>query len=178
MARIPENRVPIPVKPVKFIHRLRAFIRGRNLSLATEKSYVNWTKRFIKFHGMKHPDELSPSHVEQFLHSLAVINVVTINTQKAALNAMAFLFNQFLNKPLGQLNITNAKRKRKVPVVFSHREALNVIDNLSSPWDLMAGIMYGSGLRVNEVITLRIKDIDFDNARLVIENAKGVVRAE
>ena len=173
MARIPENRVPIPVRPVKFIHRLRAFIRERNLSLATEKSYVSWVKRFIKFHGMRHPDELDAGHVEQFLHSLVVINVVTVNTQKAALNALAFLFNQFLGRPLGQLNITNAKLKRKVPVVFSHREALSVIDGLAQPWDLMAGIMYGSGLRVNEVITLRVKDIDFDNARIVIENAKG-----
>ena len=112
MARIPENRLPIPVRPNKFIHRLRYFIRKRNLSWSTEKVYVNWTKRLIKFHGMKHPDEMTPANVEQFLHSLAVVDVVTVNTQKAALNAMAFLFNQFLNRPLGQLNITSARRKQ------------------------------------------------------------------
>jgi integron integrase len=173
VARIPENRMPLPVHPNKFIHRLRAFIRKRNLSLSTEKSYVNWTKRFIKFHGMKHPDEMGPEHVEQFLHSLAVVDVVTVNTQKAALNAMAFLFNQFLAMPLGQLNITSAKRKHKVPIVFSHKEALKVIGALAPPWNLMASIMYGSGLRVSEVITLRVKDIDFDNHRLVVENGKG-----
>jgi hypothetical protein len=131
--------------PNNFIHRLRAFVRERNLSLSTEKSYVNWTKRLIKFHGMKHPNEMGPDHVEQFLHSLAVVNVVTVNTQKAALNAMAFLFNQFRAKPLGQLNITSAKRKHKVPIVFSHNEALMVIGALPPPWSLMAGIMYGSG---------------------------------
>lgn len=173
MARIPENRVPIPLHSNKFIHRLRAFIRQKKLSLSTEKSYVNWTKRLIKFHGMKHPDDMGSAHVEQFLHSLAVVNVVTVNTQKAALNAMAFLFNQFLDKPLGQLNITTAKRKHKVASVFSHNEALMVINALSPPWNLMASIMYGSGLRVNEVITLRIKDIDFENHRLVVENGKG-----
>lgn len=173
MTKIPENRVPIPVRPNKFIHRLRDFVRRRNLSLSTEKSYVNWAKRLIKFHGMKHPDEMGSDHVEQFLHSLAVVDVVTVNTQKAALNAMAFLFNQFLDKPLGQLNITSAKRKHKVPVVFSHREALNVIESMSPPWSLMASIMYGSGLRVNEVSTLRIKDIDFDNHKLVVGNGKG-----
>ncbi len=173
MAKIPENRIPIPISPNKFIHRLRAFIRKRQLSWSTEKSYVNWVKRFIKFHRMKHPEEMKSAHVEQFLHHLAVDCHVTTNTQKAALNAIAFLFNQFLELPLGTLNITPAKKKRKVPVVFSHFEALAVIDTMSSPWKLMTNLMYGGGLRVNEVVSLRIKDIDFDNKRLIVENGKG-----
>ncbi len=110
MAKIPENRIPIPISPNKFIHRLRAFIRKRQLSWSTEKSYVNWVKRFIKFHRMKHPEEMKSAHVEQFLHHLAVDCHVTTNTQKAALNAIAFLFNQFLELPLGTLNITPAKK--------------------------------------------------------------------
>lgn len=78
---------------------------------------------------MKHPQEMGPAHVEQFLHNLAVVENVSINTQKTALNALAFLYNRYLEMPLGQLTITKAKRSRRIPVVFSHQEALSVIEN-------------------------------------------------
>ena len=173
MARIPENRVAIPAKPNKFIHRLRAFIRSRNLSYRTEKAYVNWVKRLIKFHGMKHPEDMDGRHVEKFLTHLAVHGGVTTNTQKAALNALSFVFNQFIGHPIHDLDIVFATRGRKLPVVLSHDEAIRIIDSLEHPWRLMAQLMYGSGLRVSEVISLRVRDVNLDDSLLNIRNAKG-----
>ena len=173
MARISDNKVVIPSNPNKFVHRLRAFIRGRNLSYRTEKAYVNWVKRLIKFHGMKHPDEMNHRHIERFLNDLAITNGVTKNTQKAALNAFAFVFNKFIQHPLGTLDITYAARGRKLPVVFTHHEAMGVIDCLAHPWRLVVQLMYGSGLRVSEVIALRVQDINFQDNLIFVRNAKG-----
>lgn len=173
MPRIPENRVAIPNRPNKFIHRLRAFIRARNLSYRTEKAYVNWVKRLIKFHGMKHPEDMTSVHIEKFLNHQSVVLAVSMNTQKAALNAFSFVFNQFLQRPLGQLTIAYASRGKKLPSVFSHKEAMSIIDQLEPPWRLIAQLMYGSGLRVSEVISLRIQDINFDDFVININNGKG-----
>lgn len=173
MPRLEGSRVPIPTRPNKFIHRLRAGIRGRNLSVATEKSYVYWTKRLIKHYGMMHPDNMRAKHVEAFLRHLAVQRQVSINTQKAALNAFSFLFNQFLQIPLGNLELVRARRPRKRPVVFSHQEAISVIAELAYPWKLIAEFMYGSGLRVGEAVSLKVDDIDFERGLITIRNAKG-----
>lgn len=173
MAKIPENRVLIPNKPNKFIHRLRAFIRARNLSYRTEKAYVSWTKRLIKFHGMKHPETMGSIHIEKFLNHQSIDLDSSKNTQKAALNAFSFVFNQFLQRPLGQLTIVNANRGRKLPSVFSHSEAVAIIKQLEPPWRLITQLMYGSGLRVSEVISLRVQDINFDDFVISINNAKG-----
>lgn len=173
MAKIPENRVLISGNPKKFIPRLRAFIRSRNLSYRTEKAYVYWIKRLIKFHGMKHPEEMTYIHIEKFLnHQSSVVNT-SKNTQKAALNAFSFVFNQFLQRPLGQLSIAFARRGRKLPTFFSHVEAMSIIDQLDPPWKLITQLMYGSGLRVSEVISLRVQDINFDDYVININNAKG-----
>jgi len=158
----------IPGKPERFMDTLRTFIRSRNLAYKTEKTYCFWIKRYIRFHRLKHPQTLTPNHVEQFLHHLVVVDNVSVNTQKTALNALAFLYNKFLETPLGPLKITHAKVSRRVPVVFSHREAKTVIQHLRPPWKLMAQIMYGSGLRISETITLRIKDIDFDQNMIIV----------
>lgn len=173
MPYISDIRPNLPLKPHKFMDRLRAFIRAKNLAYKTEKTYCFWIKRYIKYHNLQKPEQLSDRHVEQFLHHLAVVENVSIGTQKAALNAIAFLYNQFMQQPLGKLNITHATVKRRVPTVFSHKEAQDVIRNLSSPWSLMARLMYGSGLRTKEVISLRIKDIDFDHEMIVVRHGKG-----
>ncbi len=173
MPRIPEVRVPIPDKPVRFMHQLRAFIRSRNLSLATERAYCAWIKRYIKYYQFKHPRDLDHRHVEQFLHHLVVVDNVRKNTQKAALNSLAFLYNQFLQQPLGDLNITRSRRPRKLPVVLSHKEAMMIIESLDHPWRLITQLMYGSGLRVGEVVSLRVRDLDFDARLLRVSNGKG-----
>ena len=163
----------LPAEPVRFMDRLRVFMRSRNLAYKTEKTYCNWIKRFIRFHQMKHPKEMSSSHVEQFLHHLAVIDHVSVGTQKVALNSLAFLYNQFLGVQLGDLNITKARASQRVPTVFSHSEAISVIRGLSHPWKLIAAVMYGSGLRISEAISLRVKDIDFDQKTIIVQLGKG-----
>lgn len=173
MPRIPEIRDPLPAHPNKFMHRLRDFIRKRGLAHATEKSYCGWVKRFIKYHHFKHPEEMNYQHVEQFLHHLAAVSDVSVNTQKSALNALAFLYKQFLRQPLGHLDITKARQQRKTPVVFSHDEALAVIGSLAHPWSLLSQLMYGAGLRVSEVIALRVRDIDFEHKIIRVEKSKG-----
>ena len=167
------NRPLLPSKPVKFMHRLRSFIREKGLAASTEKNYCNWVKRFIKYHKLAHPNEMSKLHVEQFLHHLVAVEQVTINTQKTALNALAFLFNQFLDKPLGDLKFTRARRGPKLPVVLSHTEALNIIGNIMPPCKLVVQLLYGSGLRLNEALSIRLKDIDFDTHKLTVANGKG-----
>lgn len=137
----------IPEKPKRFMDKLRGSIRSKNLAYKTEQTYCFWIKKFIKYHNTRHPQEMGGEEVERFLQYLAVVENISINTQKTALSALAFLYNQFLQQPLGKLNITRAKRKRRIPVVFSHHEVSNVISYLKDPWQLIAMLMYGAGLR-------------------------------
>jgi integron integrase len=173
MNTIDDIRQNLPAQPQKFMHRLRADIRAKNLAYKTEKTYTHWIKRYIRFHNMTQPEKMGAQHVEQFLHHLAVVENVSVSTQKTALNSLAYCYNQFLKLPLGKLNITHAKVSQRVPVVFSHKEALAIIDGLLPPWKLIAKIMYGSGLRTSEVISLRVKDIDFDQDMILVRSGKG-----
>ncbi len=173
MPKITEARVPIPSRPNKFIHRLRACIRSHNLSVSTERSYVDWTKRLIKYYGMKHPEEMNKRDVERFLSYLAVDRQVTKNTQKSALNAFSFLFNRFLKIPLESLDFKISGQVRNNPVVMTHEQALSVISRLPPPFKLVAELMYGSGLRVGEAVSLRVQDIAFAKRQILIRNAKG-----
>lgn len=166
-------RRPLPANSQKFMHQLRAFIRARNLAYKTEQTYCYWVKRYIKYHRLRHPKAMHAQHVEQFLHHLAVVETCGKSTQRTALNALAFLYNKFLRRPLGQLNVTPSRAPKRVPSVFSKREAGLVISLLNEPWKLAAGLMYGSGLRVGEVISLQIGDIDFEVAAITVRNGKG-----
>lgn len=173
MSRTAMDRPSLPVIPVKFMHRLRPYIRQKGLAASTEKNYCSWIKRFIKFHQFLHPEKMNKLHVEQFLHHLVVVERVTINTQKSALNALAFLFNQYLGRPMGQLNITRAKRGPKLPTVLSNSEALAIISILKPPSKLVVQLLYGSGLRINEALSVRLSDLDFDANKLSVVNGKG-----
>jgi len=165
--------VAIPVEPVKFIDRLRAFIRAQHLAYKTEKTYVQWIVRFIHFHGKRHPEDMGESEIRQFLNHLSVNRNVAKNTQKTALNALVFLYKRFLKRELKDLQITHAKKDRRIPVVFSHHEASSVIENLSGTYQLIANIMYGSGLRISECLRLRVMDIDFDMSVTIVRGGKG-----
>jgi len=166
-------RPSLPKVPKRFMDKVRAYIRAKNLAYKTEKTYCFWIKRYIRFHSFQQPQNLSTQHVEQFLHHLAIVEHVSVGTQKTALNAIAFLYNKFLDQPLGQLNITKAKVNRRIPTVFSQTEAMQIISFLKDPWQLIAKLMYGSGLRTSEAISLRVKDIDFDNQMIIVRAGKG-----
>jgi len=164
---------PIPANPVKFLDRLRAYIRTQNLAYKTEKTYVQWVVHFIHFHGKRHPEEMGETEIQTFLNHLVINRNVAQNTQRTALNALIFLYKRFLKRELKELDIKYSKRKRRIPTVFSHQEALSVINNLSGVYQLSAKIMYGSGLRISECLRLRVKDIDFDMSTIIVKEGKG-----
>lgn len=157
----------------RFFDQLRAFIRSKNLTWKTEQTYCSWIKRFILFHQKQHPKNLGRDQVETFLRHLAVNRQVAKNTQRTALNALAFLYNQYFDQPLGDLKILQATKARRIPVVFSHAESIQIIAYLDGPFKLLASLMYGSGLRVSEVVSLRYKDIDFHRYTIIVRNGKG-----
>lgn len=157
----------------KFITSLRIFIRNKNLAWATEKTYVMWIKRYIYFHNKRHPAEMGELEIEAYLNHLVVRQNVAPATQAVALNALVFLYRQYLGRELAPLSYQPAKQKRKLPVVFSHAEAVQVLSCLKGSYFLMASLMYGSGLRVMECCRLRIKDIDFGMNEIVVRSGKG-----
>ncbi len=165
--------IPIPAKPVRFMDQLRQCIRQQRLAYSTEKTYTHWVKVFINYHNKRHPKDMGAAEVEAFLHFLALERRVTSNTQKTALNALVFLYRQFLQQPFENINITFAKYPQKIPTVFSHDEALRIIDSLHGSYRLMAQLMYGAGLRISEVLRLRVKDIDFSQRVIIVLFSKG-----
>ena len=166
-------RISINPKSQKFEQRLRYFIRSQNKTWSTEKTYLLWIKRFIYFHGKRHPKEMGPDEVNQFLNHLAIERNCSPSTQATALNALSFLYNQFLKKELGKLDFQLSRRQPKIPVVFSAQEAQQVIEYLEHPYSLMARLLYGAGLRLNECLSLRVKDIDFQMSQILVMQGKG-----
>jgi len=159
---------------MRLIPRLSAALRLRQCSLATEKAYVRWTVRFIKFHGMRHPDELGEAEVVKFLNGLVVEGQVSASTQNQALCALVFLYKEVLGRPLGELGPYRfAERAATLPTVLERGEAMAVIRQLAPPYRLMAELMYGSGLRVSECVSLRVQDIDLARRCITVRAAKG-----
>jgi len=164
---------PIPAQPTRFLDKVRAFIRLRGMAYKTEKTYLFWIKRFIRFHGLQHPEVLGSKEVEAFLSHLVLQVNVSASTQRVALNALVFLYREFLGQPLDDLNFEHSRKPVKLPTVFSAEEARSVIRNLSGDYKLVAMLLYGSGLRINEALRLRVKDVDFDMQQLIVRSGKG-----
>ena len=136
--------IPVPIRRTnpRFIDHLRACIRSRKLSYATEKTYVYWIKTFIRTNQMRNPKDLGAKEVDIFLSWLAVERQVSPGTQAIALNALVFLYHKFLDRDLGQLAYTRSKPKRRLPQVLSHREAMKIINLMSGQTKLMVQILY------------------------------------
>jgi integron integrase len=164
---------PLPSTPTKFLDQFRTFIRKDGKSYATENTYVYWVYQYILFHKKEHPAKLGAVQVAAYLSHLAIAAEAAPNTQKTALNAIMFLYNRFLKRPIEKLDFQYARKPKKIPAVFSHAEALAIIDDLIMPYKLMAQLMYGAGLRISEVLRLRVKDVDFAMGYLIIRDAKG-----
>ena len=156
-----------------FLNQIREYMRMRGYSMRTEKTYLYWIKNFIRYHNRQHPNVLSSEHVVAFLSYLANRRDVAINTQKTALNALAFLYNQFLKQPLGDLGFTHAQKERRLPSVLSQQEVQLILANLDFRNRVIFSILYGSGLRVSECLRLRIQDIDLQNLSLTVRDGKG-----
>ena len=158
----------------KLLDQIRSAIRVRHYSIRTEEVYAHWVKRYIYFHGKRHPQDLNAGHVAAFLSHLAVERKVAASTQNQALCALVFLYRHVLGMELGQFEgMVFAKRRRKLPEVFSRKEVEKVMANLSGVFRLMAALMYGSGLRLGECVRLRVADLDFGNRRLMVRDGKG-----
>ncbi len=152
---------------------MRETIRRRGLAYQTEKTYVHWVVDYIRFHRKEHPKNLGDADVEAYLSHLAEKRRCSVNTQRIALNALVFLYTQHLEQPLGTLNFRFAKKKQRMPEVFSHDEAIAIIGELDGVYQLIAKLLYGSGLRIAEALSLRVKDIHAARGQIVVRNAKG-----
>jgi integron integrase len=165
--------VPLPTQPTRFMDCLRTFIRAKQLSYKTEKTYCTWILDFIRYHKRRHPESMGPEEVDAWLSHLANDRHVAINTQKTALNAVVFLYKQFLGRDLGQLQFNKTSKGRRLPTVFTHVEAMQILAQMDGVHHLAASLMYGSGLRVMEAARLRVQDVDFAHKCLFVREAKG-----
>lgn len=158
----------------KLLDRMRRIIRLKHYSLRTEQAYLHWAKRFILFHGKRHPETMGAGEVTAFLSHLAVDRHCAASTQNQALNALLFLYRQVLEIDLPWLDeVVRAKRPQRVPVVLTPAEVRAVLAHLTAPHDLLARLLYGSGLRIGEATRLRVKDVDFDRRSIVVRDGKG-----
>lgn len=156
-----------------FLNRVRRDIRLRGYSIRTEKTYVRWIKHYIHFHKLRHPEEMGSEEVKAFLSYLANERCVAVNTQKTALNALAFLYHKVLQQPLGDLDFKHAKQYRRLPVILLPSEVQSIISQLNGEYRLIFSILYGSGLRITECLRLRVQDVDFGNCSLTVRDGKG-----
>jgi len=157
-----------------FLERIREAIRVRHYSIRTERTYVDWTRRFILFHGKRHPKEMGEAEVAAFLTHLAVNRKVAASTQNQALNALVFVYKHVLERPLGDISgAVRAKRPARLPVVLSQDEVRGLLAELRGAQWLICCLQYGSGLRLMESIRLRVKDLEFDRRAVMVRDGKG-----
>jgi len=158
----------------KLLDIVRTELRTRHYSIRTEKAYLGWIKRFILFHNKQHPSNLGTSEIRSFINYLAIKKKVSASTQNQALQSILFLYKQILKTEVGWIEeIKRVERIRHIPVVFSRKEAKIILSNMKGVTRLIASLLYGSGLRLNECLRLRIKDIDFDYKQIIIRDGKG-----
>ena len=133
-----------------------------------------WVKRFIYFHNVRHPGEMSEPEINAFLTHLAVEKHVSSSTQNQALSALLFLYRNVIGREVGELgDVVRARKPKRLPVVLTRAEVTAVLDQLERPHWLMAGLMYGAGLRLTECLRLRVQEIDFDAAQITVRDGKG-----
>jgi len=158
----------------KLLDQLRQLIRTKHLSIRTEKTYVQWAKRYILYHKKTHPAKMGTAHINQFLTFLAVKRNVAASTQNQALNAIVFMYKHLLNQNTTNIGeYVRAKRSQRLPVVLTKDEANELFKHLNGVYKLIAGLLYGSGLRIMECMRLRIKDVDFKYKCITVRDGKG-----
>ena len=160
----------------KLLDTVRDKIRFKHYSYQTEKAYVGWIKQFIFFHDKRHPIEMGKTEIEQFLTHLAVNKRVSPTTQNQAFSALLFLYTQVLGVDLKDQNIQalRAQERKHIPVVLTKEEVTKVISNLAGTYQLIVYLMYGCGLRMNEALNIRVKDIDFGFDKVYIWDSKSL----
>lgn len=158
----------------KLLDRVTDVARLRHLSLRTEETYRNWIRRFILFHGKRHPLDLDAEAVRRFLTHLAVQDRVAASTQNQAFNALLFLYRQVLKVELPDVaGVERARPSKNLPVVFTKEESNSIIIHLKGEPRLIVSLLYGSGLRIMEAVRLRVKDIDLQRNEITVRDGKG-----
>ncbi len=158
----------------RLLERLRDRVRFRHYSRRTELVYIQWVRRYIRFHGKRHPRELGAMHVTAFLSSLATDRRVAASTQNQALAALLFLYKEVLGIELPWMGeIARAKRPRRLPVVLTHAEAHALLGRMEGTHALMAKLMYGTGMRLMECLQLRVKDVELVRHEVIVRQGKG-----
>jgi len=163
-------------QPPKLLEQVRGVLRLHHYSIHTERSYVEWIVRFVRFHDMRSREDLLPAEprIESFLTNLAVHGYVTAATQNQAMNALVFLYKRVLNRTLeGRINAVRADKKISVPVAMTREEVAAGISLLDGTAQLVAKLLYGSGLRTMKAVRIRVKGIDFQMKQLTVRSGKG-----
>jgi integron integrase len=160
---------------MKLLDRVRTALRVRHYSRRTEEAYAAWVKRFVLFHGMRHPDEMGEPEINAFLSSLATDGRAAASTQNQALSALLFLYRHVLGKPFPEMPaLIRARRPARLPVVLTREEVKAVLARLDGAPLLVATLLYGTGLRLLECLRLRVKDVDFARGQISVRDGKGM----
>lgn len=168
------NSPPTAVKPPRLLDQIREAIRLKHYSIRTEDVYVDWTRRFVLFHGKRHPRDMGAVEVEHFLTHLAVERTVSAATQNQAKSALLFLYREVLGIELPWLdNVVQAKSPRRLPVVLTPREARTLLHELNGTMWLVVSLLYGTGMRLLEGLRLRVRDIEFERREVLVREGKG-----
>ncbi len=160
--------------PLPFLERSRQKIRLKHYSLRTEQAYLDWIKRFILFHGKRHPVEMGAPEVESFLTHLAVDRGVSASTQNQAKSALLFMYKEVLDAQLPWLDhVEHAKTPQRMPVVLTQDEVAQVLRRLHGVHRLIGRLLYGTGMRIMEGVRLRVKDVEFTRREVLVRDGKG-----
>lgn len=172
---IPARQGPgLAPEPARLMDRVRALLRVKHYSLRTEQAYTQWIRRYILFHGKRHPLELCETDMAAFLSDLAVRGRVSASTQNQALSALLFLYQGVLGRKLSAVEgFERAKTTQRLPVVLAPREVEALFRHLQGDFLLMGMLLYGAGLRLSEAVTLRVKDVDFHYRQILVYDGKG-----
>jgi integron integrase len=160
--------------PPKLLDRLRGHLRARHYSIRTEAAYADWARRFILFHGKRHPAQMGAPEVAAFLTHLATERHVSASTQNQAKAALLYLYSQVLRVDLPWLDeVVQARTPRRLPVVLTPSEVRALLQHMSGSTGLIAQLLYGTGMRLLECLRLRVKDVEFTRREIVVREGKG-----
>ena len=165
--------MPQAQRPKKLLDQMRDVLRTQHYAIRTEHAYVAWAKRFILFHQKRHPAEMGRVEIEAFLTHLAVDRHIAASTQNQALSALLFLYKEVLHQEVESVDAVRARKPKRLPTVLTKPEALRVLNAMVGVPQLLAKLLYGSGVRALECARLRVKDVDFAQHMLLVRDGKG-----
>ena len=160
-------------QPPKLLDQVRTAIRLRRMSYRTEQTYCDWIKRFILFHNKRHPKEMGVPEIEAFLADLVNNRNVAPSTQNQALHSILFLYREVLQIELPRIGMMPTRKQARLPEVFTREEVQRLLSHMEGRNRMMASLLYGTGMRLSELLRLRVKDIDFQQNQITVRQGKG-----